>query len=675
MTLSRCLAPVMVLVCGTLVWAAEPDPAAETFQSLFGADLARVKATREVKDDLELAARLVSAAKDAKSQPPLVALMCEKAYELSWLTPDGQATALEAMELEAEILPAKAVACADRIIEVRQKQFDLARGEERTKAGESLAAALLAGASVRAAATPPADATVLLRRALAVASAVKSEQRAEIEARLRVEDLRRLVERNPQDVAARDRLVRALVVDLDDPAQAVRYLPESGDESLRKFVPGAAKPLDEAPELACLELGEWYRGLGEAAPPAAKASMFARAQGYYRRFLELHTAEDLDRTKAAMALKKVQAELEKLGGAPTRLGGAAARLGGTAAKVRLPRKAGLLCTYLPRGTTLSAVAPVLSADARYLAAGCADGSLRLWEVETAKELLALPGEATPLAFSPDGRYLVAGGSPPGIRLYDVSSGKKKWDLPALPAPDSLVFRSDGKALMVHARTTVAQVDMETGKTLAQQSVAPEVSSVAFRPDGRVYYYFTKGGKVTACDPVSAKAVWEWRGQNGHRSELFLSSDSKLLVVVMNNTPRAYLLDAAAGQALGSADLSSAGSNVLPQCGATADGQRLWALGGSVAGAALFDLRTGKALGRIPGISVDASMSPDGRRIAMGQEKGTRVLVVDVVSGRQVAECAKLDGVTKPFAWTPDGQHLFAYRPGGGVYLFGIGPWN
>jgi WD40 repeat protein len=324
---------------------------------------------------------------------------------------------------------------------------------------------------------------------------------------------------------------------------------------------------------------------------------------------------------------------------------------------------------------LSAVAPVLSADARYLAAGCADGSLRLWEVETAKELLALPGETTPLAFSPDGRYLVAGGSPPGIRLYHAPSGRKKWEVPTLPAPDRVVFRSDGKALIFSHGASVAQLDMETGKVLAQQKMAPEVQGVAFRPDGRVYYSLIKGGRVVASDADSGKAIWEWHGQNGHQGALFLSSEGKFLAVLMNNTPRAYLLDAATGQALGSADLSSAGSNVLPQCGATADGQRLWALGGSVAGAALFDLRTGKALGRIPSVSVDASMSPDGRRVATAQERGTRVLVVDVLSGRQAAECAKLDSVTKPFAWTPDGQYLFAYRSGGGVYLFGIGPWN
>ena len=69
-------------------------------------------------------------------------------------------------------------------------------------------------------------------------------------------------------------------------------------------MPAAAKPLAEAPEFACLELGEWYRSLGESAPTSAKPAMYARAQAYYGRFLETHTGADLDRTEAKAALSE-----------------------------------------------------------------------------------------------------------------------------------------------------------------------------------------------------------------------------------------------------------------------------------------------------------------------------------------------------------------------------------
>jgi hypothetical protein len=102
-------------------------------------------------------------------------------------------------------------------------------------------------------------------------------------------------------------------VDLDDPAEAARFLEGVEDASLLKYVPAAAKPLETVPEFACLELGEWYRSLADAAPPAAKPLMFARAKAYCERFLQLHTAEDLDRAKAALLLQKIAGEMQAAG--------------------------------------------------------------------------------------------------------------------------------------------------------------------------------------------------------------------------------------------------------------------------------------------------------------------------------------------------------------------------
>jgi len=307
--------------------SAEAVKAAQVFESLYGADVKRVAKTRDAKDDIDLAKRLLDTARrDAANKPALVAVLCEKAAGLAGSHADGAATAVEAMEFLLLQVPAKAGACTERVVEIREGQYNRARGAARTEAGESLIDALLGLVDVKLDAGDPSGAAVACRRAQAIGRAVKSERCDRIDARLKemaglmktareIENMKALIERNPENVAAREKLVRLLLVDLDDPAAAAKHLEGVKDASLRKYVPAAAKGVAAAPELACLELGEWYRGLGEAAAKNAKAAMFARAQAYYQRFLGLHTVDDLNRTAATVALKKVEAELARLGGA------------------------------------------------------------------------------------------------------------------------------------------------------------------------------------------------------------------------------------------------------------------------------------------------------------------------------------------------------------------------
>jgi hypothetical protein len=106
----------------------EAEKAAEAVQSLYGAELNRVAATRDVADDLALAAKLLEAARAADAQPVLLAVLCEKAFDLAAEDPKGYETALAAAELLARKVPQRAEAMQERVLSVRQRQYDAARG-------------------------------------------------------------------------------------------------------------------------------------------------------------------------------------------------------------------------------------------------------------------------------------------------------------------------------------------------------------------------------------------------------------------------------------------------------------------------------------------------------------------------------------------------------------------
>jgi hypothetical protein len=311
------------LVLAAFPLAAAGDEAEDAFNSLYGAEYKKTLASRDTGDDIALAAQLLAAARAKGTLAPLATVLCEKAYELGMKAPAGCETAAEAMELAAEKAPDKKAVCLEKIVAVRQKQYEAAKGLDKTNAGEVYVEAVLVAADAKGEAGEAAEASVMLKKAMTIATALKSDRKGEIQvridrfaARMRAErqaaDLKAKLAANPQDAAARKELVRLCLIEMDDPAQAATFVDESSEESMRKYVPAVSKGVDAAPEVACMELGEWYRGLAESASTLFKEPLMRRARAYYARFLNLHAAEDIQRNQATLALKKADEALARL---------------------------------------------------------------------------------------------------------------------------------------------------------------------------------------------------------------------------------------------------------------------------------------------------------------------------------------------------------------------------
>ena len=175
-----------------------------------------------------------------------------------------------------------------------QRPYATARADAKVKAGEALIEALKALAEAQAAAEDVDGAGATLKQALTVATAIKSESKAALQAQLaglapqqqvekQVAALKAKLDKDPADAASRKELVRLYVVEMDNPAEAAKFVDETLDEATRKYVPAATKPLEEAPELACNELGDWYRGLADQATvPASKGAMLQACEGVLR---------------------------------------------------------------------------------------------------------------------------------------------------------------------------------------------------------------------------------------------------------------------------------------------------------------------------------------------------------------------------------------------------------
>jgi WD40 repeat protein len=148
------------------------------------------------------------------------------------------------------------------------------------------------------------------------------------------------------------------------------------------------------------------------------------------------------------------------------------------------------------GSDVKAVA--FSADGLRALSGSIDDLVRLWDVETGKEIRRFEGHTGSVfsvAFSPDGRYALSGSIGDAVRLWEVKTGKELRRLEHKHLIDRVAFSPDGSRLLAASRDGPDQGvrvwDRTTGKELhsfrrqmRDATGATYIEAEVFSPDGR-----------------------------------------------------------------------------------------------------------------------------------------------------------------------------------------------
>ena len=125
---ARLFAAAILFLSAAPAWA---DEAEDAFNSLYGNEYKRVTGTPDKNDDVALAADLLKAVKTPGVHPALLAILCDKAYELGTKAAAGYDSAIEAMELLAQKVPDKAADALKNLVAVREKQYQAAKGLDK----------------------------------------------------------------------------------------------------------------------------------------------------------------------------------------------------------------------------------------------------------------------------------------------------------------------------------------------------------------------------------------------------------------------------------------------------------------------------------------------------------------------------------------------------------------
>lgn len=209
------------------------------------------------------------------------------------------------------------------------------------------------------------------------------------------------------------------------------------------------------------------------------------------------------------------------------------------AKRRLPEGfvARLGSPSLRHAGGISAVA--FDPDGVLVASAGEDGSIRLWEVASGKEIQTFTNRresVSSLACSPDGAHLVSVSQEGKVRVWAIRTGKEIHTFEpskiARPVLCSVAFSPDGALLAAAGHDGVIHLwDTKTWKERdGLVGHRDWISSVAFAPNGKMLASWDKGGTIRLFGLASGKELHALRHETeGTHSTVALSPNSNLLV--------------------------------------------------------------------------------------------------------------------------------------------------
>jgi eukaryotic-like serine/threonine-protein kinase len=151
---------------------------------------------------------------------------------------------------------------------------------------------------------------------------------------------------------------------------------------------------------------------------------------------------------------------------------------------------------------------IFSADAQTLLAGCADGTVKVWEMATRSQIGNIHAHTEGvklLALTADGKAFVTGGWDAQIRLWDIRTHALIWEIEShAEGIDSFAVSPDGRTLAGGGRDGVLKLwSLATQQLLFNyQTGAQAVTHLTFSGDGNTLLFTTVNAPV-----VDALHLW------------------------------------------------------------------------------------------------------------------------------------------------------------------------
>jgi WD40 repeat protein len=346
-----------------------------------------------------------------------------------------------------------------------------------------------------------------------------------------------------------------------------------------------------------------------------------------------------------------------------------------------------------RGHSSKVTSLAFGPDGKYLASGSEDQTVKVWRVSDGTELASYSGHAskvTAVAFSPDGKHIISGGEDFALKIWDAASGPGVQTFTMPLPPTAVAFSPDGRNLAatggqilfgdsIADDVTALVWEAGTGEVVRRLHHPGLMHDLAFSPDGRRLATESWDplrdskkavitGTVQIWDLTTVKEPVTLPTKIRPQSCVRFSPDGKYLVVIGRdgnvklcdattlNEVRSLPCDRCMALAF-SADGTRLAASALPIRKTFGDPFR--SVGMSTIGeVTIWDVQAGREIRsfkNLPSYVASLALSPDGERIAWGNNKDVEVW--SVTNGQRETVCrGHTEGISRVI-FTTDGERL------------------
>jgi WD40 repeat protein len=278
------------------------------------------------------------------------------------------------------------------------------------------------------------------------------------------------------------------------------------------------------------------------------------------------------------------------------------------------------------GHSGAATACAVTPDGRRVVSASADGTLKVWDLNTGRTLAALVGHALGVnacAVTTDGRRVVSASMDGTLKLWDLDSGcvlatledRAGWVTTCAVSPDGryVISASDDSALTVR--------DLETGRVLATlRGHTGVVRGCVLTTDGRRVVSASDDGTLKVWNLETGIALASLNGHTRPVRACAVTSDGRR-VVSASEDGTLKVWDLERGCATATLEGHALG---VTACATTADGRRVIS-GSEDRTLRIWDLESGRALATLEGHTgwvMACAVTADGRRVVSASHDGT-----------------------------------------------------